>query len=151
MMKKLRFISFISIFVLIIGCSAIENTTNTINYIKEASDYAITVSDFYQNVPGLIQQAASDPQAKEELDQKIMEMKEAIESFNELEVPPDPMAHYHEIIVGHNEQLLSIIDSYIESGMDDVDILTNADLIQAMKDISSAIEDIKNIPNGDTN
>lgn len=146
-MKKLLFTFLISVFTLFIGCSPIEEATNTVNYVTEATGYAMTVTDFYQNVPNLMQQAASDPQAKEQLDQKVQEMKEAIESFNQLEDPPERFADYHDIIVGHNEQLLSVINAYMNSGMEDVNVLNNADLIQSMKDITSAVEDIKSVAN----
>jgi len=144
-LKKFLLVALLSVMTLFLGCSPIEEASNTVTYVKEATQYAVVVTDFYQTVPDLISQTTSDSQAKQELDRKLKDMQEAIQSFNQLENPPEQFAEYHDIIVGHNEQLLAVIDAYMKSGMENLELLNDADLINSMKDITKAIEDIKNI------
>ncbi|MBA4495080.1 DUF6376 family protein [Paenactinomyces guangxiensis] len=146
-MKKSLLVLLSILFVFAAGCSVVEDVTNTIEYADEAAQYAQVITDFYNTAPSLVEQATTDPASRQELETKLKNVKQEIQDFNQL-TPPENVQEYHDVIVGHNKQLETVIDTYLDNVKDgkiDPKLLENADLLQSIEDISKAVNDIQNI------
>ena len=147
-MKKWRFI-FCQYFIFVSGCSLLNDVNTTITYIDEATGYFTKATDFANEVKPLAQQAVEDVQAAEELETRLQDMKQDIETFNELQAP-GLAADLHQQIVEKNNAILDGIDLYLNNIVDgklDPAILENTELFQTVQDISSIIEQIKSLGN----
>lgn len=148
-MKKWFFVFCTSILFLLSGCSLLNDVSNSITYIDEATDYFAKATDFANEVQPLAQQAVQDVQAAKELETRLLDMKQEIEAFNELQ-PPELAADLHQQIVAKNNVILDGIDLYLTNIVDgklDPAILENTELFKTVEDISSIIDQIKQLGN----
>ncbi|MFC3885695.1 DUF6376 family protein [Bacillus songklensis] len=146
-MKKWLVILSAGAFLLLGGCSSLDDVNSTLTYANEATDYVNEASDFAKEVPSLAEQAVSDQQAAEELEKKLKEMKKDIESFNELQ-PPDMAAELHQQIIDQNNKVIEGIDLYLDNIKDgklDPRILENTEIFQSIQEITSIIDQIKKL------
>lgn len=129
------------------GCSSLEGMNNTLTYVNEATDYVNEASTFANEIPALAEQAVNDQQAAQELETKLEVMKQDIEEFNELQ-PPDMAADLHQQIVEQNNQVVQGIDLYlnnVEEGKLDPALLENTEVFQSIQEITSIIDQIKQL------
>lgn len=148
-MKKISLAFLIASGMLLSGCSALEGVNNTLNYATEASEYANEATAFGKEVPDLAKRAVNDEQAAKELETKLEEMKTNIEEFNELEAP-EIGADLHQQVVDQNNRAVEGIDLYlenIEGGKLNSEVLKNNQAFQSLQEITSIIEQIKNLGN----
>lgn len=146
-MKKQFLVFFIAVLMFLGGCTFLEDVNNTVTYVEKATDYVSEVTTFVQEVPTLIEQAISDPQALEELEARLLTMKEEMETFNQLDAP-EIVADLHQQILEHNTKALEGIDLYlnnIKDGQLDPSVLENTEIFQSLKEIANIIEQIKQI------
>jgi hypothetical protein len=146
-MKKSWAVIFITSLLLLSGCSLIEDANNTLSYGKEATEYVSIAGTFAKEVPLLAKQAVNDPQAAEELETKLLDMKQEIEAFNALQAP-DMAVDLHQQIVGHNQKVEEGIDLYLnkmEDGKLDPTILENTEIFQSIQEITDKIDQIKQL------
>ncbi|WP_083584349.1 DUF6376 family protein [Bacillus weihaiensis] len=139
-MKKIM-VFFFAIF-LLAGCSLVEEVSNGVNYVAEATEFVEEVSIFTQEIPTLTEQAVTDEQARMELETKLVEMKEDMEEFNSLQAP-DMAADVHQQIVEYNNAALKNIDSYlemVENGTLDITAIEENELIQSLQEISKTLD-----------
>jgi hypothetical protein len=147
MFKKWITVIAVSFLLLLSGCSLLNEATNTVTYIKEATDFLNKATAFANNAPKLAQQAVTDTNAAKELETTMLEMKEEMDAFNGL-VAPDMMADLHQQIVDNNTTVAKGIDLYldnIQNGKLDPAILENTELFQTIQDISTIIDQIKQL------
>lgn len=147
LMKKWLIIFSAVPFLLLCGCSSLENVNNTLKYVNEATDYVSEVRTFANEVPALAEQAVGDQQAAKELETKLEEMKKDIEEFNELQ-PPDLAADLHQQMVEQNNQVIEGINLYLssmEDGKLDPAVVENAEMFQSIQEIISIIDQIKQL------
>ena len=146
-MKKWLIAVSVVPFLLLGGCSALEGVNNTLTYVNEATDYVNEATAFANEIPALAEQAVSDQQAAQELETKLQEMKQDIEEFNGLQ-PPDMAADLHQQIVEQNNQVVQGIDLYlnnVEEGKLDPALLENTEIFQSIQEITSIIDQIKEL------
>lgn len=147
MMKKWIVLLLVSITVFLGGCSLLNDAKNTVIYINEATDFLNKATNFANEAPSLAQQAVSDPQAAEELEIMLKEMKQDIEAFNELQTP-ELAADLHQQIVDQNNIASQGIDMYLNNFVDgklDPAVLKNTELYQTVEEISGIINQIKQL------
>jgi TolA-binding protein len=146
-MKKQWIAFLITALLMVGGCSFVEEASTTVTYVNEAVNYVSEVDAFVKEVPPLTKQAVSDKQALIELEAKLTEMKEDIQSFNELQAP-EVAADLHQQVVAHNQKAEEGIDLYlnhIEDGKLDPAVLENTEVFQTLQEITSIIEQIKQL------
>jgi hypothetical protein len=146
-MKKWLFAISTSTFLLLGGCSSLEDVNNTLTYANEAKDYVNEASAFAKEVPSLTEQAVGDQQATKELETKLKEMKKEIETFNDLQ-PPEMAADLHQQVVDQNKKVLEGIDLYLNNVKDgklDPAVLENTEMVQSIQEITSIVEQIKKL------
>jgi hypothetical protein len=146
-MKKGFMILSTIFLVLLSGCSLLNEAKNTITYINEATDFLGKATTFGTEAPKLAQQAISDQQAAEELKTMLQNMKQDIESFNELQAP-DVAAELHQQLVNQNNVIAKGIDTYlnnIKDGKLDPKVLENTEIFQTVQELSNIIDQIKQL------
>ena len=129
------------------ACSAVEEVSNSINYIEEATDYINKISAFSNEAPPLIEKAATDPSALTQLEQKLTEMEKEIAEFNQL-TPPDFAKDIHAQILEHNKTLESAIKTYsdnIKNQNFDPNTLQDSELMNQIEELSKILEQLQNM------
>ncbi|KON70912.1 DUF6376 family protein [Peribacillus butanolivorans] len=147
-MKKIIAIAFMSILTLS-GCSLLGEVNSSLEYADNATGYVSTVKEFANEVPALSQDAATDTEARENLEKELQLMKTEIEEFNATE-PPQIAESIHEKIVSSNQQLSDGIDLYlnnIENGQFDPEALENSEIMKSIENITSLANQIEELGN----
>lgn len=146
-MKRLLVVFCGSIILLLAGCSLLNEATNTVTYIKEATDFLSKATTFANEAPSLAQQAVNNSEAAKELENMLQEMKQEIEVFNAIEAP-QLAADLHQQLVDQNNIISQGIDLYLENIKDgklDPAILQNTEIFQGVQELSSIIDQIKKL------
>lgn len=141
-MKKTIAILLLSI--ALTGCSFIEETNNSLNYATEATEYLNDLSNFTEETSGLVNQAVSDPAAKEELEMQLLALEESITDFNAID-PPGIADGLHQNLMEKNEQLLNITDDIIQNGEVAVEQLQNSEIYQTIENITELKNQIEEL------
>lgn len=129
------------------GCSFLNDAQDTISYINEATDYLSAATDFANEAPALAQQAISDIQAAEDLQNMLQQMQESVEAFSEIQAP-DIAAELHQQIIEQNSVIVTEIETLLNNfkdGLLDPAILENTELFQSVQDITSIIDQIQQL------
>jgi hypothetical protein len=146
-LKKLLIFLSASVLLLLGGCSFLNDAQDTLSYVNEATDYLATATDFANDAPALAQQAIGDIQAAEDLQTLLQEMQQTAEAFSEIQAP-DIAADLHQQIVEQNSVIVAEIETYLNNfkdGLLDPAILENTELFQSVQDITSIIDQIKQL------
>lgn len=96
-MKKTLIAALLSITVLT-GCSAVNEVTNGLNYVPEATEYINDVQQFSKEISAIAETAVNDPKAREELEQLLGDMKSDISEFGDL-TPPSVFEDVHNQVI----------------------------------------------------
>ncbi|PMC39117.1 hypothetical protein CJ195_04035 [Bacillus sp. UMB0899] len=141
-----KFLMFFAIFTLMISsaCSVVDEVSKSVNYVDETTSYLTSVSDFAEQAPGLIQDAANDEAARDELETELTSLREEIEEFNKLEAPT-VAEDIHQDIVTKNEEALQMIDDIYKDGEVVVEEIQNSEVIQTFQDLSSLMNQVENL------
>lgn len=146
-MKSWLAVFFASLLVLLSGCSYLNTASDTLDYVKEATNYLDKIENFAAETPPLIKQVIDTPSAADELTAKLQQMKDDIQSFNTLDVP-EPVNGFHQEIIEQNNLLTQQIDFYlnaIKEGKLDPSTLKTSELLQPVQEITSIIEQIQKL------
>ena len=146
-MKKWLLVLLTSFLLLLAGCSMLNDAKNTLTYINEATEYLDKATAFANDAPALAQQAVGNQQAAKKLETMLEQMKQEIQSFNQLQAP-DIAVDLHQQIVDRNNKLIDGINLYLnnfKNGLLDPSVLTNTELFQTVQDITSIINQIKQL------
>ncbi|MEH7307586.1 DUF6376 family protein [Neobacillus drentensis] len=146
-MNKKVFVLAATIIMLLSGCSMLNDAKDTLTYVNDAKDYLDKATAFANDAPSLAQQAVGDQQATAELKTMLQDMKQEINAFNKLQAP-DIAADLHQQLVDQNTKLAAGIDLYLQnmkSGLLDPSILKNSEIFQSVQDISSILDQIKQL------
>jgi DNA anti-recombination protein RmuC len=146
-MKRWLTVFSASLVLLLSGCSYLNTASDTLDHVKEATNYLAKVNNFAAETPPLIKQAIDNQTAADELTAKLQQMKNDIQSFNTLGVP-ETVNGFHQEIIEQNNLLTQQIDRYlndIKDGKLDPTTLENTDLLQPVQEITSIIEQIQKL------
>ncbi|MBY0146294.1 DUF6376 family protein [Neobacillus niacini] len=146
-MRKLLIVLSASILFFLGGCSFLNDAQDTISYINEATDYLTTATDFASDAPALAQQAISDIQAAEDLQNMLQQMQDSAQAFSEIQAP-DIAAELHQQIIEQNSVITAEIETLLNNykdGLLDPAILENTELFQSVQDITSIIDQIQQL------
>lgn len=146
-MKRILIVLSASMLFFLGGCSFLSDAQDTISYINEATDYLTAATDFAADAPALAQQAVSDIQAAEDLQNMLQQMQDTAQAFSELQAP-DIAAELHQQIIEQNSVITAEIETYLNNfkdGLLDPAILENTELFQSVQDITSIIDQIQQL------
>ncbi|MBM7620876.1 PBP1b-binding outer membrane lipoprotein LpoB [Bacillus tianshenii] len=145
MKKSLMIIAIISS-VLLSGCSLLEEVNNSLEYANKATEHINTWQDFGQEAPQMIQEAATNPETKQELEAELNALLEEIDEFNETEAPAIA-ADLHQQIVEKNEALKEIINDAMANGELALEELQNSELITTINEITKLMNLVEDLGN----
>jgi PBP1b-binding outer membrane lipoprotein LpoB len=145
-MKKLIVIVAIISSVLLSGCSLLEEVNNSLEYANKATEHINTWQDFGQKAPQMIQEAATNPETKLELEAELNALLEEIDEFNQTE-PPAIAADLHQQIVEKNEALQEIINDAMVNGELALEELQNSELITTINEITKLMNLVEDLGN----
>ncbi|MDY7045496.1 MULTISPECIES: DUF6376 family protein [unclassified Virgibacillus] len=129
-MKKSFLLLITVTLVFLSGCSLLEETTHSLNYANEASDYINTLSNFAEETSSLEGQA---------LLSHLESLKGTIEDFTTID-PPTIATDIHQELENKSQVLLDTTNNIIDSGETAVEQLKQSDLYQTIENIT----DLKN-------
>ncbi|WP_456276631.1 DUF6376 family protein [Bacillus sp. AK128] len=142
-MRKLLIGVSLSAAILLSGCSVVEGINDTLEYTNNAMEHVDTWSNFGQEAPALIQDAATNPEAKEALETELTTLLTEIEEFNQSE-PPAIAQDIHQQIVEKNDAIKGIIENAMVNGEVVVEKLQNSELLQFVNEMT----ELKNLIEG---
>ncbi|WP_404330053.1 DUF6376 family protein [Mesobacillus maritimus] len=144
-MRKLKALLVVSLFMLLSGCSFLGEINESIDYVNEATTHINTLNTFAEDAPQLVQEAISDPVAKENLEAQLVSLKQDIEEFISLNEVPAIAENIHQELVDKNELLLTEINKVLEDGQVAVEKLESSQLFQTVNEITDLMNQIENL------
>lgn len=131
------------------GCSFLEDVNGTIDYVNQATDYVNEASEFANEVPAMAERAITDPEALADLETRLLEMKQEIETFNDLEAP-GLAEDIHQQVMDYNDKALEGINVFllnIENGQLDPALLENTEVFSTLQELADLSEKIQQLGN----
>jgi hypothetical protein len=144
-MKKLKVLLVVAVFMFLSGCSFLGEVNESIDYVNEATSHINMLNSFAEDAPQLVQEAMSDPAAKEELETQLVSLKQEIEEFINLNEIPSIAENIHQELVAKNELLLVEVNKVLEDGQIAVDKLENSQLFQTVNEVTDLMNQIENL------
>jgi ABC-type phosphate/phosphonate transport system substrate-binding protein len=143
-MKKWMLLLLILSTMMLSACSLLEGANNSIDYVNQATQHINKLSNFAEQAPQMIKDAALNPETKQELENQLNGLKKEIEQFN-LKSVPSFAKDIHQQLVDKNEVLLQEINKVVENGHLALDKLQNSQILTTINDITGLINRIKNL------
>lgn len=146
-MKRWMTVFAASLLLLLSGCSYLNSAADTLDYVKVATNYLDNVANFATETPPLIQQAVDNQLAADDLTSKLQQMKNDLQTFNNLDVP-ETVNDFHQQIIKQNNLLANQVDIYlahIKDGKLDPALLENTELLQPIQEITTIIEQLQKL------
>ena len=83
------------------GCGIIEEAGQTLNFATETTDYLQSLTEFGQDMNALAEQAVTDLDARTDLKERLLALKEQVINYEGLQVP-DYAKDLHQSIAEYN-------------------------------------------------
>lgn len=109
MIKRSVTALLLSIMLLTAGCGIIEEAGQTLNFATETTEYLQSLTEFGQDMNALAEQAVTDLDAKTDLKERLLALKEQVINYGGLQVP-DYAKDLHQSIVEYNAALQQGLD-----------------------------------------
>ncbi len=142
-MKKYLLTGLIAITMLLSGCSFLGEVNNSVDYVNQATDHINTLNNFADEAPQMLKEAAADPALKQELEDRLITLKQDVEEFIALKDIPALAEDVHQELVNQNEALLAEINKVLESGNLALDKLENSELFITINEVTSLMNRIE--------
>ena len=146
-MKKLLSMLILPMAIFLTGCSAIEEVSDSLNYVTEATEYIDDLNQFADELPAVAEAAVTDLNSKIQLEELLTEMQSEIEGFNILEAPA-MLEDIHNQVVEHNKELTSGIELYlenIEAGTISSELLSEIGLLEELAVYNDLLTEMKKL------
>ncbi|MBD0379902.1 DUF6376 family protein [Paenibacillus sedimenti] len=143
-MRKLMLILLMLSTLMLSACSILEKANNSLEYVNQATEHINRLSTFAEQAPQMIKDAATNPEAKQKLENQLNDFKKEIEQFNLINAP-SIAKDIHQQLVDKNKVLLQEINKVVENGHLALDKLQNSQIITTINDITSLINRINNL------
>ncbi|NMH73274.1 hypothetical protein HF078_09330 [Bacillus sp. RO2] len=122
--------------ILLSGCSVLDEVNSSLEYVNEATEHINTWKDFGEAAPQMIQDAATDPNAKEELETRLNEMLVEIDEFNNTEAPAIAES-VHQQIVDKNKELQGVMENAMVDGEVALEKLQDSELFTLIDEVTT--------------
>lgn len=143
MKKTILFVVLLSAFMLS-ACSLSEEVNHSLEYAKEVKEQIDTLSNFAQDAPQMIKDAALSPEARQELESHLNGLKTNINDFNKIEVPTIAES-IHEQLITKNQNLLEEINALVDNGNIVLENIENSQIFTTINDVISLLNRIENL------
>lgn len=133
----------LALMLMLTGCSLGE-MNESIQYVNEATDHIHELSNFAEDAPAMIREAANDQAVKEELTNRLTSLKEEIKVFNDIEAP-DMAKDIHQQLVNQNKEIMTQINQSLKGGQVAIDQLKNSQIVQTIRNATELLNRIENL------
>jgi PBP1b-binding outer membrane lipoprotein LpoB len=144
-MKKLLLTGLLAISMLLSGCSFLGEVNNSIDYVNQATEHINTLNNFAEEAPQMLKEAAADPSLKQELEDRLITLKQDVEEFIALNDIPTIAEDIHQELVNQNEALLAEINKVLENGNLALDKLESSEVFTTINEVISLINRIESL------
>ncbi|SFA72162.1 MULTISPECIES: DUF6376 family protein [unclassified Bacillus (in: firmicutes)] len=144
-MKKILLILIVMQSLLLSACSLLGEVNDSLEYVNKTTEHINLLSDFAEQAPQLIQNAAQDDAARKELENQLMDVKASIEEFIATEDIPAVAKDIHAELVTKNEELLDQINQVIENGHIALDKLENSEIITTINNVQGLLSRLEQL------
>lgn len=144
MRKWLILIVILSTSLLLGACSLFEQANNSLQYVDQATQHINKLTDFAEQAPQMIKDAATNPETRQQLEDQLVSLKKEIEQFNLIDAP-SLAKDLHQQLIEKNQVLLQEINKVLVNGNLALDQLQNSPIISTISDISSLMNRIQNL------
>lgn len=143
-MKKGLTMILLSIMLMASGCGIMNEVGQTVNFAAETTGYLQTLTDFGQDMNALAEQAVNDLDARTDLKERLLALKEEVAQYGELQVP-DYAKELHQSIAAYNETLQNGLDqalTNIEQGRNAFESTGIPDTINKINELLNEINQL---------
>jgi hypothetical protein len=144
-MQKLKLLIVVTVLMLLSACSFFGEVNNSLEYVNTATTHIETLNVFADEAPTLIQEAINNPSVRQELETKLLTLKQDIEEFINLSDIPTLAESVHQEFVNKNKALLSEINKLLQDGQLALDQLENSQLVATINDVTSLLNRIEEL------
>ena len=127
------------------GCSLLTEVDDSIEYVNTATEHVAKLNTFADEAPQLVQAAVTDTEVKQELETKLITLKQDIEEFINTQNIPKVAEGIHQEFVAKNEVLLGEINQALENGNLALDKLESSELFTTINDVTNLLNRLENI------
>lgn len=143
-MRKLLIVVAIFASVFLNGCSLLNEVNNSLDYVSRATEHVNTWNDFGQEAQQLIQDAATNTEAKAELETKLNAMLEEINEFTNID-PPALAEGIHQQIAEKNEAIKVAIQNAMTNGELSLEKLKDSQMFTLINEVTVLIDKVKDL------
>jgi hypothetical protein len=143
-MKNIMLLLVIFSSMMLSACSLLEEANTSLEYVNQATEHINTLRDFAEQAPQMVKDAAVNPEAKQELENRLNALKEDVEQFNKIDTPAIA-EEIHQQLVDKNEAVVQEINKVVESGHLAIDKLENTQLFTTINDIITLLDRIEKL------
>jgi septal ring factor EnvC (AmiA/AmiB activator) len=143
-MKRLMILLLVLSTMMLSACSFLQEANNSLQYVDQATEHINTLTNFAEQAPQMIQDAATNPETKQKLEDQLMSLKKEIEQFNLIDAP-SIAKDLHQQLVDKNKELLQEINQALANGHLALDQLQNSQIITTINNIISFQNRIENL------
>ncbi|WP_141502865.1 DUF6376 family protein [Paenibacillus luteus] len=144
MIKRSVTILLLSVMLLTSGCGIMNEVGQTVNFASETTDYLQSLTDFGQEMNSLAEQAVTDLDARVNLKEKLLALKEQVVQYEGLQVP-EYAQNIHESISEYNATLQKGLDqalTNIEQGRAAFDSTGIPDTINKINELLNQVNQL---------
>jgi outer membrane murein-binding lipoprotein Lpp len=129
------------------GCGLLNDINQTVDYVNDTAAYVNETTSFVAGAAALAEQAVLNEAAREQLRQKLEEMKASIAEFNKKE-PPEIAEAIHKQLLSYNETLQQKLNAYseqIRGGNWSESLWNGSGIAEAVAPITALLDKIKSL------
>lgn len=127
------------------ACSFLEEVNTSLDYANTATEHINNLTAFAEEAPQLVENALNNPEILQELETKVLTLKQDIEEFIALQDIPTIAEEIHQELVIQNEQLLQEIQKVLENGHLALDKLKSSQLFTTINEVTNLLNRIENL------
>jgi PBP1b-binding outer membrane lipoprotein LpoB len=144
-MKKTIIIFIVVSTMLLSACSFLNEVNDSVDYVNQATEHIIALTDFANEAPQLLQEAALDEAKLQELEDKQFEVKASIEEFIVTEDIPAVAKDIHQELVAKNEELLAQINQVVVDGHVALNKLQDSEILSTIENVQGLLSRLEKL------
>lgn len=143
-MRKWPVLLLILSSMLISACSVIEGANQSVQYVEQTQTYMNSLANFAEQAPQMMKDAATNPETLQQLEDRLIKVKEEILQFNAADAPAIAK-DLHQQLTDKNQLLLKEVNQVLENGHLALDKLENSQIITTIQDVTGLVNRIENL------
>ncbi|MBM7694506.1 phage-related minor tail protein [Peribacillus deserti] len=144
-MRKALLMITITASLLLSACSSLGDVNNSLDYVNKATEHLNNLSNFAEEAPKMIQEAAVDAAVKKNLENELTSLKEELTQFNSMKDVPSMAEDLHQQLITKNEEVIAEINKLMANGQVALDKLEASELIILVNDLEKLMNRIESL------